>query len=359
MSQLNSPFQLDLRPTLGAWFIGAIASVGLVGVVSLQCWTYLLRFPNDPRILKTLASSKRPFVLSSHLPSLKGPRSLEHEGEQPLLRHWPQFESKGINKVMILLANTVILLAHLFFAHKVWLLTHRRHWWIPMIIIIFSLADFAFGMATFIASLINANYETIIFGKAGRFATAGLGCAIIADWTTTASLVIFLRAEQGSQPNIGLTNKFISKLVFYTINIGLLVGLADLITLVLLNVKFKSLNLYQLMSYEIIGNLYANTLLACLNMRSAPSSLELSELAKSQHYSSMPYDRALISPRRTGSSQPSSIRHDRDSDRSNIGMNSIEYKSAWMETATDRRNRAQVIKPPGIVVTKTTVTTTM
>lgn len=37
-----------------------------------------------------------------------------------------------------------------------------------------------------------------------QLATASVGCAIVADWTITISLIIFLRAEKGAQSDIGL-----------------------------------------------------------------------------------------------------------------------------------------------------------
>jgi hypothetical protein len=65
LNQLSSPEAAQaaqaavletFQSSVGAWFIGAIASVGLLGVVSLQSWTYFLRFPEDRQILKVLVS---------------------------------------------------------------------------------------------------------------------------------------------------------------------------------------------------------------------------------------------------------------------------------------------------------------
>jgi len=202
-------------------------------------------------------------------------------------------------------------LVHLFFAHKVWMLTRKRYWWITVITLLFTLGQFALGIATFVSFVMDSSFEGAVFGGTGRLATAALSCAIVADWTITISLVIFLRAEKGSQSGLGFANKILGTLIFYTVNIGLLISMVDFIVLILQNVKFQSLNLYQLMFYEIVSDLYANSLLACLNMRSPPSN-ELPQVAKLHQSSRIVVHRQSTAPRPSSSIQGDELQDSSD-----------------------------------------------
>ncbi|KAF5350621.1 hypothetical protein D9756_008619 [Leucocoprinus leucothites] len=111
---------------------------------------------------------------------------------------------------------------------------------------------------------LSSDYEQILRGTASKFATAALACAVGADWLITGSLVKFFRDSQNEYPK---TNQLLKKLIFYSVNMGLLTSLADVVVLVLANVPWSFLNFYQLTVFEIVGNLYANSFLACLNAR--------------------------------------------------------------------------------------------
>jgi len=165
--------------------------------------------------------------------------------------------------IMVPLTATVELLAHLFFALQVKNITRAKYRILYYIIIAFSLGDFGLGIAAYVAAVIDGTFQGIIFGTPERIATIALGCAIVTDWTITASLVSFLRKSKTAK-----TRTLMQILILYSINFGLLISMTDLVVLIISNVKWLTINLYQVSLFEVIGALYANTMLASLNSRS-------------------------------------------------------------------------------------------
>ncbi|KAJ3569455.1 hypothetical protein NP233_g5037 [Leucocoprinus birnbaumii] len=152
--------------------------------------------------------------------------------------------------------NVIELVVHGFFISKVWQSKTGS--------IISARGDFAMGTAAYVTATMSSDYEDILRGTPSRFATAALGCAVGADWLITGSLVKFFKESKSQFPR---TSHLLRKLIFYAVNMGLLTSLADVVVLILSNVPWPSLNFYQLAVFEVVGNLYANSLLACLNAR--------------------------------------------------------------------------------------------
>ncbi|EKM78300.1 hypothetical protein AGABI1DRAFT_129419 [Agaricus bisporus var. burnettii JB137-S8] len=253
---------LDLEPSIGSFFLGAIACVGLTGVTTLQAWLYFQRYPQDTVYLKILVL----FVWTLEI--LRSAISI-HGGYYYSVKHWGNLLalSKPIwsMKLMIMLTNVVELTVHGFFINKVWQATYGRAKILCILITLFALGDFAMGTVSYVLAVLESSYFNILRGTPSRYATAALCCAIGADWLITGALVKFFRSNKSEFPR---TNRVLKKLIFYAVNMGLLTSLADVVVLVLANYPgWKSLNFYQLTVFEIVGNLYANTFLACLNAR--------------------------------------------------------------------------------------------
>ncbi|KAF9452134.1 hypothetical protein P691DRAFT_831909 [Macrolepiota fuliginosa MF-IS2] len=236
---MSSVIPLDLSSTLGAWLIGAIISVGFLGITTLQSWIYYSKFPRDPPLLKI-------FVLALWCLEFVRTSICIHGAYYYTIPHWGDVRAL-LSPVwsmlaMVLLTAMVELLAHWFFAHQIWSITRGKYRVLFYVIVAFSIGDFGLGVAAYIAAKLDGTFQGIIFGMPSHIATAALACAIIADWTITGSLVMFLRKNKTT-------------------------NLTDLVVLIMANIKWPTLNLYQVSLYQIIGNFYINTVLASLNSR--------------------------------------------------------------------------------------------
>ncbi|KAF5350623.1 hypothetical protein D9756_008610 [Leucocoprinus leucothites] len=109
----------------------------------------------------------------------------------------------------------------------------------------------------------DGTFAGIVLGMPSRIANGALASSIVVDWTITICLVSFFRKNQGTR-----TRTLMQTLMLYAMNFGLLISLTDLIVLVLANIKWQNhVNLYQVSLFEVVGNFYANTVLASLNSR--------------------------------------------------------------------------------------------
>ncbi|KAF8881875.1 hypothetical protein BD779DRAFT_1544613 [Infundibulicybe gibba] len=99
----------------------------------------------------------------------------------------------------------------------------------------------------------------------------------------------------------------INRLVFYAINVGILISATDLVVLALSSSgpHFSTVNLYYLALFEIVGNLYANSLLASLNARTS-----LRQQADAEYLSSFNVGTTLQSMQQSGTITKTSITPD-------------------------------------------------
>ncbi|KAF8881865.1 hypothetical protein BD779DRAFT_1675209 [Infundibulicybe gibba] len=273
----NGPL-LDIRQTFGALLIGAFASVGLLGVLTLQCWLYFSRFPNDPHFVKLLVAAVwvLEFIRSCFMVHAVYFYTVLQWGNPAGLAyaHWSL-------EAILLMTFLVELLVHLYFTYRVWIISGRK-WIVPAIILFFTICTFVTGVCEYGSSIKEAKFSKIAGGITGviivppstkfksqifqfqDWALAALSCVIVTDWLITASLVYYLR-QCLSETGFSRSNTIVGRLIFYAINIGVLTSAGDLVVLALCASQIP--NLYYLAIFEIVGNLYANSVLASLNAR--------------------------------------------------------------------------------------------
>ncbi|KAF8881881.1 hypothetical protein BD779DRAFT_1788100 [Infundibulicybe gibba] len=265
-------------PTFGALLIGGYASIGLFGVLTLQCWLYYSRFPGDLSRIKLMVA----FIWISELL-----RScfIVHATYYYTVIQWgnPSPLSSAVWSLQLILIMTVVveLVVHLYFAYRVWIVSGRQ-WLMTSIICFFTLSNFGMsqcsshdtelqhhcvivmGVCEYAFSVVETTFNKITGGFTGDFATAALCCVVATDWTITGSLIYYLRRGR-SETQSSRLNTVVNRLIFYAINVGALISAVDLVVLGLSSAKLD--NLYYLGLFETVGNLYANSLLASLNAR--------------------------------------------------------------------------------------------
>ncbi|KAJ3508494.1 hypothetical protein NLJ89_g5723 [Agrocybe chaxingu] len=280
---LNEPL-VDLRPTYGAILIGLLFSIGLLGVTTSQVWQYYSGFPKDPLYLKFIVAYV--WVLELLRVAFAGDGVYYY-----LVLNWGNpvalITLVWTSQVNLLLSPLVELAVRLYFAYRVWILSRRNGIMSPIIILL-ALAHFgeavpisekasclklvvlAMGTGAWILSFQNpkvTDYTPLL----RSFGTAGLCLAMVADWTISLSLIYWLNK---SRSGMARTNSIINYIMFYTINMGLITrtqlpmpSMTDIVVLVLSLWKSPEPQLYFLAIFQVVGNLYANSLLASLNSR--------------------------------------------------------------------------------------------
>ncbi|KAG2139809.1 uncharacterized protein EDB93DRAFT_1330192 [Suillus bovinus] len=273
---------VDIHDTFGAGFIGGMVTAILYGITTLQTYLYYVYYPTDPNNLKVLVAfiwvidtlhiSFMCHALYYYLVTSFGNPDNLGTGV------WSLFASLGLNLCMAVLVQT-------YFTFQISCLTRSNiRWWLTSFIMLFVVAHFAFGLETVILMFIKQKFSAlseITLYAATPFAIA----AVLSDLFIAASLCILLH---GNRSPVVQTNALVNTLIVYAINRCLLtsvVAVAEVIA-VSLGERGRSIpfeidipffvqfsvspdSLWFIAIDFVIGKLYANSLLASLNSRSA------------------------------------------------------------------------------------------
>lgn len=265
---------LDLRNSYGAILLGAFASVGLLGITTLQAWLYYSRYDKDPTILKLTVAA---VWIIEFIRSSFGVHASYHYA----ILEWGNLSALltvvwSIDAI-VFMTNMGELFGHLYFAWRVKILSNGRLI-LPSIIVFFTISNFALGVTTFVLSNAQSVVSQRTNGPSSVLSSTALCTAIATDVTITLSLIFLLNR---SRTGFSKTNRLINTLIFYAINIGAITSVTDIVVLVLNRLVPETGQNYVAI-YEIVGNFYANSFLASLNarasLRSQDNDFQLSSL---------------------------------------------------------------------------------
>ncbi|KIM81870.1 hypothetical protein PILCRDRAFT_821230 [Piloderma croceum F 1598] len=244
---------------LASGFIGFIISLWLYGATVSQSIFYFRSFPGDNRATKYLVSflffaDTLHVYLLSHMfwNFLVYGRSV---GFIILLRlPWQLTTSFIVGWVV----TTVV---QCFFALRVWKVSNKN--WIAVSVIgISSMAQLSAGMI-FSAHLIKVGDPFSAFDHVGNLCgRTELVCSMVCDLVISVSLVYYFSVFR-----IGLerSNHLLRNLIILSLNMGGLLCLVTVITLILFEVEAGTF--ISLGPHFILSKLYVNSLLATLNSR--------------------------------------------------------------------------------------------
>ncbi|KAF5319270.1 hypothetical protein D9619_008293 [Psilocybe cf. subviscida] len=252
---------VDLSSTYGPILIGILFSAGLLGITINQAWTYYNNFPKDKPILKIIVY----FVVFMEALRLG---FAVHGIYYYLVAHWgnPLALANLVwtSQVLLIMSPLTEIVVRLYFSYRVWIMSQRNRY-LTAILVTLSLTHLSTGAAAWRVSFENTAVQghTILLQRLG-FATLGL--AIATDWCISLSLIYFLNRNRSGMSS---TNSIINRIVFYTVNMGLITSCMDITILALTIWDPAQPHLYSIALLQVVANLYANSLLASLNSRIA------------------------------------------------------------------------------------------
>ncbi|TFK40317.1 hypothetical protein BDQ12DRAFT_680734 [Crucibulum laeve] len=251
--------EVHVEDTLGALFIGALITMAVYGITTLQMYFYYMYFPRDEWVVKllvaliwildTLHVIFMGHALHYYLISEFGNPKAQVYGI------WSLFTSIGINILMAFVVQC-------FFTQRIFQLCPSNKRWLVSSIIGFTvIAHFCFGMET--VALVFVKREFTRLKEVSLIAALPFGVfAILSDVFIALALCILLHSNRSDFSD---TNNLINKLIVYAINRCLLttvVAIVEVVTFIAVPNSF-----YSFAIDFIIGKLYANSLLAALNSR--------------------------------------------------------------------------------------------
>jgi hypothetical protein len=257
------PPSIDLTTTFGALLIGVIVSAALYGVTCIQTFYYFNNY-NDGLwakilivvlwVLETVHS-----IFASHavywfvITNYNNPAGLAKATWSAILT--------------IPVSAIIMFLVHLFYAKRVWHMSQKN---LPLtgIIVLLACAHAALGIVIPVKSFELQYFAA--FSKNTVIVDSSLALAVATDVLIATSLSYYLHT---SRSGVKRTDTLINKLLVYTINNGILTSVFDIITVVLVTTEVD--NLEYLAIFQVVGNLYTNSMMATLNSRKLhPPALE-------------------------------------------------------------------------------------
>ncbi|ORY58017.1 hypothetical protein BCR35DRAFT_309562 [Leucosporidium creatinivorum] len=241
--------------SLGAFQVGTLISIFLLGITATQAWYYFQNFPNDKRVYWWLVMGL--LVLDWAHSAISCYTiydwQVSHFGDPAHLLNAPW--SFGVDPVMVGIAAFV---CQGFYSYRIYVMS-KKNLVVPVFVMILSVVSFGFALGAtiqiFRLKLFSA-FTTFTYGV-----VTWLVCAAAADIIITCSLVFYLAK---SKAEMTATNGVLNKIIQLTIETNGLTAAVAVIDAVL----FATLTT----SYHVIPNLcliklYFNSLLVSLNAR--------------------------------------------------------------------------------------------
>ncbi|KAI0319093.1 hypothetical protein OF83DRAFT_1112129 [Amylostereum chailletii] len=246
----------DLDGSLGATFVGLVATSILFGITLLQTFYYYVTFRDDQIGLKLLVGVLSALDTAQLIMVAHGLYyyTITSFGLYPNLNNviW-SFTAD------VFLTSVIAVIVQLYLIRRVWILSGKNIW-LSAFLTALSLFAFASGMAygVRLAQIPKqSQIEKIIYLI--RMALSG---TVAVDVCITIALVYFLRKNRSGMKS---TDSVVHFLVVFTINTGAVTSLAALMD-VILHATLET-TLAFLTFYVMLSKLYVNSLLATLNAR--------------------------------------------------------------------------------------------
>ncbi|EIW57869.1 uncharacterized protein TRAVEDRAFT_48895 [Trametes versicolor FP-101664 SS1] len=253
---LVDAIQDNMETTFGAYLVCTCLGCIMFGLTTHQTYRYFRLYPTDMTALKVLVLTVLVLDITHTITSI-------HVCYFYLVTNYfhPERLLDGVwsIRLIILEMGVLILVCHLFFARRLFLLGNRNL--IPVVIIgLLLLLEMGFCMAAVIESFLKVSFAN--FEKYPWLIWTILALAVAVDVVATSTLTYYLRQ---SRTGFKRTDSMVDILMVYGINTGLSTSVVTLAALISAIALPNSLIYTAIM---VVGTkMYANSLLAVLNSR--------------------------------------------------------------------------------------------
>ncbi|KAF8958713.1 hypothetical protein BDZ97DRAFT_1840903 [Flammula alnicola] len=248
---------VDIPRTFGALLIGGVTASLLSGLVVVQIVIYFKLYPGDLTYLKALVLAVW-FLDTFHT-------ALIWSGLWNYLISNYGARNFGNNipwNIAFSVVTTAILtfFVHIFFAHRIFMLSRKNYWVTVPIIILATLRLLAASVST--SEMLHLKTFMSFRAEVQWVFTTGLALSSAVDILVTASLFILLHTSRTGAANL---NAMIDSLIRFAFETGSLTCAGTVISMICW--LSMPTNLIWLGLHFVIGKLYANSLLVTLNTR--------------------------------------------------------------------------------------------
>ncbi|EIW74326.1 hypothetical protein CONPUDRAFT_147705 [Coniophora puteana RWD-64-598 SS2] len=266
MPQPTIPVLPAMDNTLGALLIGCYCAAALHGLVCHQAYRYFQMYPHDGKITKFLVGSV--WILETfHTLCIMNICYTYMVSDY----FNPEALTYGIwsLRLSIAVSSVITLIAHSFFARRVYILSGRKLL-LYIFMETFAVLRTVLSISVSVLSFIAKSYEN--FRRYEWIMVSSLGSGMIVDCIITSRLCWIL---WNSRTGFDKTDTLIDRVVAYSINTSLLTSLFTL-SAVICAITMPNSFVY-IGIFFCLSKLYTNSFLAILNSRRGNSAIHTSE----------------------------------------------------------------------------------
>ncbi|KAJ6510536.1 hypothetical protein C8R45DRAFT_964440 [Mycena sanguinolenta] len=244
---------------LGPSEIAVLASYALFGVTTSQTYTYFTRFPNDPRILKSLVI----FVWSCELAHIVVTANTLYTISVLDFDHPEGLVYVPLPILVSFFINGIIeCCVQGFFAFRIYRLSGRRY--IPAVIWTLGFTQLLLSVLPLVSGTLQGLIPIAAFETQQTWVVySTMGVSAANDLIIATTLVYYLYLERAHAAR--RTIIVIDKLIQWTIETGVITSTAAFLELIFF--ATMPLNFYWLAVDILLGELFSNSFLASLNSR--------------------------------------------------------------------------------------------
>ncbi|OCB87159.1 hypothetical protein A7U60_g5673 [Sanghuangporus baumii] len=217
---------------MGVLYLGVMLAMGLWGMSTVQMYYYYNNYLRDPMWIKLL------YANSAFLDVIVDTLLIE-----------------------VLFNGLIVFLVQAFFLLRVWRLSQKN---IPVIVVLggLILASLALSIVYTVRAL-----EIRVFSRLTEIYALNRSINVINAVTDVALAAALIYLLQQSRTGFKRSNHIINRLIFFSLNTGLLTSIDAIVTLIM-NTVYGSTFLY-ILFFLNISRLYTNSFMATLNSRKA------------------------------------------------------------------------------------------
>ncbi|KAK7018206.1 hypothetical protein R3P38DRAFT_1295004 [Favolaschia claudopus] len=248
---------IPMDKLLGPWMLGMVISSIIFGITCLQVYLYYTKFASkDSTFLKAFVA----FLFSVEILHLT---MLTMSYYVASVTNFGDFVAIALGpwslRAQIVIGVFLGTLVQLFYAFRIWTLSHKSPY-LPVIIILCSFGALAFSIVYTIRASITQKFDNN--SEVIPFSTSALALEVACDIFITLGMVFSLLNQRTDYQR---TNRVLNILIAYTVNSGALTMIFAVCTLVLF-LASKSTLLYSFFFF-ILVRLYGCSFMSILNSR--------------------------------------------------------------------------------------------
>ncbi|KAI0310160.1 hypothetical protein OF83DRAFT_899213 [Amylostereum chailletii] len=251
------PAVVDIKATLGAVLLGGFVSVALSGIVVAQVFHYYRTYRKDPLPTKLLV------VLVWALDAVHTGLICAAVWRYLVLEFGnPAVKDEVVTEISLTIAFTATMtfVVHLFFCHRIYLLS-RRNWLVVIPLILLAFGRLGFAMVTTVKMITFGSWSKFVEHESWTL-TLGLSLSLSLDIFIAFGMFFYL---QHSRTGFGTMDRVIDLITIYSFQTGSITCVATIATLACWRGMSDNLVFFGL--HFSITKLYASSLLITLNTR--------------------------------------------------------------------------------------------